>query len=184
MKRLIIALLIILSPCLAGAATYYVDNCDVTGNDANNGTATGTPWLTIHQVNTHASLAAGDSVLFRRGCTWREQLTVPTSGSAGTPIIIGAYGTGVNPIINGSDVVTAWTQTYVQEMVGTGIIFADGFEDGTTGAWASVTTAGTNTYVSSATAKSTVIGAHSFRLMGLMRTTMQHIHGQEVVKYG
>jgi parallel beta-helix repeat protein len=153
MKRLIIALLIILSPCLAGAATYYVDNCDVTGNDANNGTATGTPWLTIHQVNTHASLAAGDSVLFRRGCTWREQLTVPTSGSAGTPIIIGAYGTGVNPIINGSDVVTAWTQTYVQEMVGTGIIFADGFEDGTTGAWASVTTAGTNTYVSSATAK-------------------------------
>ncbi len=57
----------------ASAATYYVDNCNVTGNDTNNGTSVSTPWLTINKVNT-SSLIAGDSISFRKGCTWRETL--------------------------------------------------------------------------------------------------------------
>ena len=42
-----------------------------------------------------------DFVYFNKGCTWREQLTVPSSGSAGNVITFGSYGTGAAPIING-----------------------------------------------------------------------------------
>ena len=90
------------------AATYYVDNCVVVGTDINNGTSTSTPWLTVNKVNT-STFSAGDSVLFQRTCTWREQLTVPSSGSTGNPITFGAYGTGPAPIISGADLLTSWT---------------------------------------------------------------------------
>jgi hypothetical protein len=88
--------------------TYYVDATG--GNDDNNGTSTETPWKTVAKVNA-SSFSAGDSILFKRGEIWREQLTVPSSGSAGLPITFGAYGTtGANPIINGSDSISSWTQ--------------------------------------------------------------------------
>jgi hypothetical protein len=91
----------------AHAATYYVDNCVVTGNDANNGTSSSTPWLTIAKVNS-STFSAGDSVLFRRTCTWREQLVVPSSGTTGNPITFGAYGTGARPVINGNYLGSGW----------------------------------------------------------------------------
>ena len=99
MKRLLVALLLV--PGWASAATYYVD-CNADG-DAGAGTGTGAAvaWKTIAKVNG-SSFSAGDSVLFNKGCTWREQLTVPSSGSAGSPITFGAYGSGAAPILDGS----------------------------------------------------------------------------------
>ena len=47
------------------------------------------------------SLAAGESVLFKRGETFSGAITVNQSGSAGNPIVISAYGTGANPVISG-----------------------------------------------------------------------------------
>jgi hypothetical protein len=92
-----------------GATTYYVDNCVTVGNDANNGTSTSTPWLTIAHANVHR-YHAGDSILFQRTCTWREELVPPSSGSSGSPITFGAYGTGTAPIIDGSDLLSvSWT---------------------------------------------------------------------------
>ena len=88
------------------ANIYYVDF--TTGDDGDTGLTEALAWKTMAKVNA-ASLSAGDSVLFKRGETWREQLTVPSSGSAGSPITFGAYGTGANPIINGADLVTTWT---------------------------------------------------------------------------
>lgn len=81
------------------AATYYVDSA--AGNDANAGTSTSAPWKTIAKVNGR-TYAAGDSILFKRGSTWREQLRVPSSGAAGSPITFGAYGTGNKPRLYGS----------------------------------------------------------------------------------
>jgi hypothetical protein len=105
-KRLILALLFSSSPLWA--TTYYVDNCVSVGSDRNNGTSTSTPWLTINKVNT-SKFNPGDSILFESTCTWREQLTVPSSGSARSPITFGAYGTGALPIFDGSAVVSTWT---------------------------------------------------------------------------
>jgi len=89
-----------------GSATYYVDATG--GNDSNNGLSNTTAWKTIAKVNA-ASFNPGDTILFKRGGTWRETLTPGQSGTSGNPITFGAYDTGANPIISGSDVFASWT---------------------------------------------------------------------------
>jgi hypothetical protein len=90
-------------------ATFYVD-CNANG-DAGSGTTTAADvaWKTIAKVNS-SSFSAGDSILFNKGCTWREQLNFPSSGSAGNLITFGSYGTGNKPKIYGSLVPSSWTE--------------------------------------------------------------------------
>ena len=89
------------------ATTYYFS---ASGNDANNGTSTTTPWKTIAKFNSvFASKSAGDNFLFNRGDVFYGSLIISRSGSSGLPITIGAYGTGANPVITGFTNVTAWT---------------------------------------------------------------------------
>jgi hypothetical protein len=107
-KRLIVALLLCSSPLWA--TTYYVDNCVTVGSDSNHGTSASAPWLTINKVNT-SKFNPGDSILFEGTCTWREQLTPPSSGLPENPITFGSYGTGALPIISGSALLTRWTNT-------------------------------------------------------------------------
>lgn len=103
MKK-ILTILILLS-LQSKATDYYVSN---GGSDANSGLSTAAPWLTINKVNISA-FSAGDRIFFRRGNVWREQLTVPSNGSAGSLITFGAYDAGARPIINGANVTTGWT---------------------------------------------------------------------------
>ena len=111
-------------PAKAAGTTYYVDNTitdthtasatpDCTNYNITTYTCSGgsaSAFATIADINAFSTLQPGDSVLFRKGQTWREQLTVPSSGSAGNPITFGAYGSGAKPIISGADVITGWTQ--------------------------------------------------------------------------
>ncbi len=89
----------------AAGTTYYVD-CNAA-NDLGAGTSTVTAWKTINKVN-NSTFQPGDSILFNKGCTWREQLTVPSSGTSGNPITFGAYGSGAKPVISGADVVSSF----------------------------------------------------------------------------
>ena len=82
------------------------------------------PFQHIAEVNA-LTYAAGDQILFAKGQTWRETLTVPTSGSAGTPITIGTYGTGAKPIIKGSDIITSWTNPVTIQFGGGSDDFTD-----------------------------------------------------------
>lgn len=92
----------------AAATDYYVS---ATGNDANNGTSTATPWRTVARVNQATyTYQPGDRILFQRGGTYRGEIIGGMSGTAAGYITIGAYGTGDAPIIKGSDLVTGWTQ--------------------------------------------------------------------------
>ena len=106
--------------------TYYVSVAD--GNDTYNGlekthtTGNTGPWQTIAKVNALAcgsgtgQLNAGDTVEFKSGETWREQLTVPCSGTAGNPITFGAYGTtGDKPKITASALLSSWTAGTARE---------------------------------------------------------------------
>lgn len=99
---------------LSWGTTYYVSN---SGNDFCSGTAQtiGTSgicaWKTISKIN-NSKFNPGDSVLLNRGGVWREQLTVPSSGTSGYPITFGAYGTGNNPIITGSDLTGVVARDY------------------------------------------------------------------------
>ena len=92
----------------AWAAIYYVDSTG--GSDSNNGMSQSSPWKTIAKVNS-SSFNPGDSILFKMGDIWREELNVPSSGTSGNVITFGSYGTGVNPIFSGSALITAgWTR--------------------------------------------------------------------------
>jgi len=79
--------------------TYYVDS--LSGQDTNNGRSPQTAWRTLSKIENTA-LFPGDTVLLARGRTWRESLTIRQSGAQRFPITIGAYGAGVNPILDGS----------------------------------------------------------------------------------
>ena len=83
----------------AGSNVYYVDAAG--GSDSNPGTSEGAPWKSVAKVNA-TGLAPGDSVLFKKGCVWRETLVLGSSGAEDAPITIGAYGEGSKPILKGS----------------------------------------------------------------------------------
>ncbi len=88
--------------------TFYVDPA---GNNTYPGTSPAQPWADVTRVNSQA-LSAGDTVLFKRGGEYRgAQLVISYSGTAGSPITFGAYGSGAPPILNGADIVpsNAWT---------------------------------------------------------------------------
>ncbi len=112
-----LAALVVVISLQAAATTYYVDAN--AGNDALAGTSEAQAWKTLAKVNTQgrvSGFAAGDSILFKRGATWRETLLVfdpsngkHSSGTADAPITFGAYGIGNDPVISGSNRVTGWT---------------------------------------------------------------------------
>ena len=101
MKRILFLSLLIF--CLAtffsgfNGTTYYI-GADVTDDYAS--------W-TAMQVAVQE--VAGDTVSFRKGETFREQVTVPNSGTSENVITYTAHGEGANPIINGADLITGWT---------------------------------------------------------------------------
>ena len=100
---MVVALLVVLLALPAGATTYYVA---AAGSDANSGTSISAPWQTIAKVNS-STFSAGDSILFNRGDIWYgTSLIAASSGASGAPITYGAYGTGANPIIKGSTLLT------------------------------------------------------------------------------
>src|SRR4030043_1407025 len=102
MKKLLFPLLLSLFlPSLAWGATYYVDATG--GSDTNSGTATDQAWKTISKVNS-TSFSNSDSILFKKGEVWRDQL-IPQSGTGvdaeniltanmSSAITYGAYGSG------------------------------------------------------------------------------------------
>ena len=103
--RFIILLIMMTSQIFAGTV-YYVDATN--GNDNYNGTSPSTAWKTILKVNS-SQFIAGDSILFKKGEQWREQLYIDWSGSSGNPITFGSYGSGDKPIINGADIIAWWS---------------------------------------------------------------------------
>lgn len=96
-----------LSALSSPPATYFVDATN--GSDLNDGLSSSAAWKTIAKVNS-STFSAGDNILFKKGEVWREQLTVPNSGAAGSPITFGAYGSGSNPIIKRTNLFNAWTE--------------------------------------------------------------------------
>ena len=123
MRRIFAGLMLTLCSATANAQTYYVDA--TLGDDTWTGTLpapqTGDgPWETIGRVNDEL-LWPGDTVLFKCGELWREQLLVSYSGEPGNPISFSRYGpcnASNKPVIDGSIPVTNWSPT------GTGGIYA------------------------------------------------------------
>ena len=88
------------------ANTYYVSN---SGNDNNNGTNIATPWASLSKVNS-INFTPGTQILFQRGGTWYGQINLQfgVAGTLSNPIVIGAYGSGSNPVITGFTTISSW----------------------------------------------------------------------------
>jgi parallel beta-helix repeat protein len=107
LRAIVVASTVITLFSLSSFATvYYVDSA--AGKDTNSGTSTSAPWKTLAKVSSH-SYVAGDQILLKAGDTWREQISVRSSGASGKPITYGAYGSGNQPVINGADLVGNWS---------------------------------------------------------------------------
>src|SRR5439155_17335481 len=72
----------------AWSTTYHV-SC--TGNDANNGTSTSTPWATLTRASSQP-YAPGDQLQLQDGCVWVGTFQPTASGSSGNPITFSNYG--------------------------------------------------------------------------------------------
>ncbi|MCI9082545.1 MAG: hypothetical protein HFI70_09625 [Lachnospiraceae bacterium] len=82
------------------AVTYYIDAAG--GNDANGGTSENTAWKSFANLKDKKFMA-GDKILLKAGCTWNDEKLEITGaeGAEGNPVILGRYGDGNNPVING-----------------------------------------------------------------------------------
>ena len=105
-NRWVFIILFIFLVFSGNATTYYVSN---SGDDTNPGTSEELPWRTLIKVNYFFRLKPGDQVLFKRGDSWTGTLRVNASGTADSPIVYGAYGSGEKPKIYGSEEITGWT---------------------------------------------------------------------------
>lgn len=86
---------------LPGKGTnYYLDA--ENGNDNQNGRSPEQAWKSLDKVKT-LSLKAGDSLLLRRGTTFKGQLELSARGTSEKRIVIDAYGTGEKPCITAPD---------------------------------------------------------------------------------
>lgn len=87
----VLRVVVVLSAQLAApAGTYYVDFAN--GNDANNGTAPGTPWqhcpgdTAATGVPSTSVFIPGDTVIFKGGVSYTNTVNLNWSGTAGQPI--------------------------------------------------------------------------------------------------
>jgi len=85
-----------------GATIYYVDSQN--GDDARSGTSIERAWSSLERVNAHV-FQPGDRLLFKAGSCFTGQLRPQGSGavvdSRPVPIVIGKYGDGPRPCIEG-----------------------------------------------------------------------------------
>ena len=97
-----------------GDVAYYVDA--ENGNDDNNGTSPETAWKTLTKASSIRKLTAGGKILLKAGCTWNgEQLLVKNAeGTAENPVVIGSYGEGAKPVINGNG--ANWTYATKEDL--------------------------------------------------------------------
>ncbi len=79
--------------------TYYVNS--ITGSDDNDGLSPMTAFQSLDKING-LTLKAGEKVLLSKGCSFDGQLEPKGQGLISKPVVIGSYGKGDKPIINGN----------------------------------------------------------------------------------
>lgn len=101
-------LLMLLSPWMVSAATYYVDKDHGSASDSNAGTSESLPWLTITKANT--TLVAGDTVYIKTGTYTAGNGTTPgtanyvrptNSGTVNSRLVYAAFAGATVTITNG-----------------------------------------------------------------------------------
>ena len=102
----------------APSSIYYVAN---DGDDSNDGLTPSTPWKTIGKVNSEmmggGDINEGDDVYFNRGDTFSDTyLLMNIGGTSSEQMIVGAYGTGNDPILSGNIYGIYWNEANGQNV--------------------------------------------------------------------
>ena len=110
MKNFLISLILLVPFHSLLAVNYYVS---ASGNDNNSGTSANQAWRSTGRVAQETSqLDPGDSILFRRGDTFYGSLQLNgVHGTAASPVVIGAYGSGERPVISNLRQLSGWEQS-------------------------------------------------------------------------
>ncbi len=95
--------LFLISPAM-GATTYYVNS--TSGNDANSGTTQAKAFKSITKISA-VKLVPGDKVLFAAGSKFTGSMKLAGAGTKASPVIVGVYGKGDRPRIDGGGVLDA-----------------------------------------------------------------------------
>ena len=77
----------------------YVDCTAKGGGDG----SSERPWTTPSSLRS-ASLPAGASVHFKRGCSWDGAVTISGAGTATQPVVVSAFGDGAAPILTAGSI--------------------------------------------------------------------------------
>ena len=110
MKKLLCSALICLSCITTNAATYYFsssggDDRRTSGSRLRIRLRLGSHWQSLMNG---PNMAPGDFALLKRDDVFYGKIVITKSGTISAPITIGAYGTGINPAINGFAAVSGW----------------------------------------------------------------------------
>ena len=104
---------------LALGVDYYVDNSCPNNGDGTAQTCAASPGAAgpFNSIANVQSAITGDqhgnSVLLAAGENFHEMYTIPANGTSGGAFTIGRYGSGVNPIVDGADVISSWTSASI-----------------------------------------------------------------------
>ena len=109
MKQIAIILGLFFYACTVHATDYYLSN---SGMDSHSGTSEARAWASMDRLNQAIpSMQPGDRVFFERGGTYHGSLHIQNVwGNEARPITFGAYGSGPDPIIDGTREVSGWTR--------------------------------------------------------------------------
>lgn len=80
------------------ARSFFID--PVSGSDLADGRTEQTPWKSADRLQ-RGPLVAGDRVLFKAATTHRGAVSVSGAGNRKAPVLIGSYGEGKPPVIDG-----------------------------------------------------------------------------------
>ena len=88
------------APLPGTGPNFYVDA--VNGNDGNSGTSEAAAWRSLERASDF-TIPPGARLLFKRGDVWTGTLKIEESGGGGRPVVIGPYGSGSPPVIQGAN---------------------------------------------------------------------------------
>jgi parallel beta-helix repeat protein len=105
---LLLLMSIFFHPHIGMCSTYYFSSS--SGNDTYSGTSSQAPWKSLGRIET-TTLLPGDSILLKKGDSWKETISLSSSGTEEKVIRISAYGDGNRPVLKGAETITGWSRT-------------------------------------------------------------------------
>lgn len=118
---------------LLNSETYHVYVDSVAGSDLNDGATSDRAIQTLTKASgLITEFGEGCRVGLARGSVWRDKLTINQHYT-----VVGAYGDGDKPLIDGADIFTGWTKTpgYVNIYQATITVLASALAVSTPGVW-------------------------------------------------